>query len=220
MYELSTEEYNKLLLENSKTYKKTTVSAINAINTEAKAIAKDLNLDERIEQHSQNQSFITLKVHKENFQSNPKCRLINSAKSEIGIVRKHHIDQINKPIREKLNVNQWRDTQAVMAWFKNIKSKSNSSFIKFDIVNFYPSISKELLLKVINFAKSVFTKALLFNENDVYVKKENPDFDVTMGSYDRAEVCELVGLYILDILTKEFGRNKIGLYRDDGSGCF
>ena len=75
--ELSTEEYNKLLIENiSKTYKRSTVYAINAINSEAKAIPKDLNLDKRIEQHNQNQSFIALKDHKENFQSNPKCRLI------------------------------------------------------------------------------------------------------------------------------------------------
>ena len=27
-------------------------------------------------------------------------------------------------------------------------------------------------------------------------------------------------LYILDIITKEFGHDKIGLYRDDGLGCF
>ena len=51
LYELTTEEYNKLLIGNiSKTYKKSTVSAINSINTEAKAMAKDLILDERIEQ--------------------------------------------------------------------------------------------------------------------------------------------------------------------------
>ena len=50
LYELTTEEYNKLLIENiSKTHKKSTASAINSINTEAKSIAKDLNLDERIE---------------------------------------------------------------------------------------------------------------------------------------------------------------------------
>ena len=54
----------------------------------------------------------------------------------------------------------------------------------------------------------------------MWVKSDNPDFDVTMGSYDGAEVCELVGLYILDILTKEFGHDKIGLYKDDGLGCF
>ena len=107
MYQTTSEEYNKLLIENiSKTHKKTAVSAINSINTEAKAIAKDLNLDERIEQYNQNQYFITLKDHKENFQKNPKCRLLNPAKLEIGIVSKHYIDQINKSVREKLNVNQ------------------------------------------------------------------------------------------------------------------
>ena len=31
-------------------------------------------------------------------------------------------------------------------------------------------------------------------ENVVWVKKDNPDFDVTMSSYDGPEVCELVGL--------------------------
>ena len=63
LYELTTEEYNKLQIENiSKTYKQITESAINSINTEAKAIAKDLNLDERSEQYNQTQSFITLKT--------------------------------------------------------------------------------------------------------------------------------------------------------------
>ena len=63
LYELTTEEYNKLQIENiSKTYKQITESAMNSINTEAKAIAKDLNLDERIEQYNQTQSFITLKT--------------------------------------------------------------------------------------------------------------------------------------------------------------
>ena len=54
MYELTTEEYKKLLIGNSKTYKKSTVSAINSDNTEAKAIAKDLILDEKTEQYNQN----------------------------------------------------------------------------------------------------------------------------------------------------------------------
>ena len=125
LYDLTAEEYNKLLIENiSKTYKNSTASAINSINTEAKVIAKDLNLDERIEQYNQNQSFITLKDHKENFQNNPKFRLINPAKSEIGIVSKHYIDQINKSIRKKLNVNQWRNTQAVISDLKISKAKT------------------------------------------------------------------------------------------------
>ena len=93
LYELTTENYNKLLIENiSKAYNKTTISAINAINTEAKATAKYLNMDESIFHYTirinQNQSFSALK----NFQNNQKCRLINPAKSEIGIVSKHYID--------------------------------------------------------------------------------------------------------------------------------
>ena len=41
-----------------------------------------------------------------------------------------------------------------------------------------------------------------------------------MGSFYRAEVSELMLLYLLVILRKEFGNNKIGLYRDDGVSCF
>ena len=41
-----------------------------------------------------------------------------------------------------------------------------------------------------------------------------------MGRYDGAELCELVGLYLLDLLTKEFAKQNIGLYRDDGLSCF
>ena len=40
-------------------------------------------------------------------------------------------------------------------------------------------------------------KSLLFNNTDTWIKKEgDKDFDVTMGTFDGAEVCELVGLYI------------------------
>jgi hypothetical protein len=37
-----------------------------------------------------------------------------------------------------------------------------------------------------------------------------------MGSLDGAEICELVGLFILNHLGKRFGKENIGLYRDDG----
>ena len=37
-----------------------------------------------------------------------------------------------------------------------------------------------------------------------------------MGSYDGAEICELVGLFILNSLGKKFGKENVGLYRDDG----
>ena len=41
-----------------------------------------------------------------------------------------------------------------------------------------------------------------------------------MGSFDGAKICELVGLYLLDFLRKEFDDKKIGLYRDDGLSYF
>ena len=40
-----------------------------------------------------------------------------------------------------------------------------------------------------------------------------------MGSFDGAETCELIGLYILDILGNKFGKEIFGLYRDDGLAC-
>ena len=39
---------------------------------------------------------------------------------------------------------------------------------------------------------------------------------MAMGSYNGAETCELVGLYILNVLVKIFGDGNVGLYRDDG----
>ena len=63
-------------------------------------------------------------------------------------------------------------------------------------------------------------KSLLFDKDNVLVKIDNPEFDVTMGSYDGAQLCELVGLYLLDLLTNEFGKQNIDLYRDDGLSCF
>ena len=40
--------------------------------------------------------------------------------------------------------------------------------------------------------------------------------DVTPGSYDGAEICELAGLYLLNQLSIVIGKSSVGLYRDDG----
>ena len=57
--------------------------------------------------------------------------------------------------------------------------------------------------------------SLLFKNGEPWMKKTGT-FDVTMGSYDGAEVCELVGLYILNSLSKLIGKETTCLYRDDG----
>ena len=41
-----------------------------------------------------------------------------------------------------------------------------------------------------------------------------------MGSFDGAELYELVGLYILHILGEKYGKHRVGLHRDDGLACF
>ena len=82
------------------------------------------------------EAFISLKDHKENFENNPKCRLINPANSESGKLSKIILDEINSNLRQKLNLNQWRNTKQVIEWFGNIKDKERHSFISFDIVDF------------------------------------------------------------------------------------
>ena len=37
-----------------------------------------------------------------------------------------------------------------------------------------------------------------------------------MGSFDGAEICELIGIYIQSILAKITSKSDMGLYRDDG----
>ena len=60
-------------------------------------------------------------------------------------------------------------------------------------------------------------KSLLYNNYEPLKKKDTDScFDVTMGSYDGAEVCELVGIYLLSLLANIIDKNNSGLYRDDG----
>ena len=146
-------------------------------------------------------------------------RLINLAKSQIGIVSKQILEKINNTIRSQSNFNQWRNTSTVISWFRSIP-KSECKFLKFDIVDFYPTISEDILRDAIIFAKSyvdiaiifaksyvdiedsdIYTilhlrKSLLFSTDGVWIKHRGSLFDVTMGSYDGAEICELVGLFL------------------------
>lgn len=56
----------------------------------------------------------------------------------------------------------------------------------------------------------------MYHQNTPWEKKNTSNlFDVTMGSYDGAETCELVGTYMLSLITSKF-KDQVGLYRDDG----
>ena len=45
-------------------------------------------------------------------------------------------------------------------------------------------------------------------------------FAAAMGSYDGAEICELVGIFVLSQLPEQYDRRDIGLYGDDGLAVF
>ena len=52
------------------------------------------------------------------------------------------------------------------------------------------------------------------------MKKDSGLFDVTIGAYNGAEVCELVGTFLLYQISIKHNKNKVDLYRDDGLAIF
>ena len=111
IYETSLDTYNKLMHDNiTKAYKHGSEGTISQIDDELKHISNNLGIGDRIEQMKKREAFISLKDHKENFENNPKCRLINPAKSESGKLGKIILDKINSNLRKIVNLNQWKNT--------------------------------------------------------------------------------------------------------------
>ena len=48
------------------------------------------------------------------------------------------------------------------------------------------------------------------------LKKGESNFDITVRTYDGAEVCVLIGIFMLSLLSKHINKNHIELYRNDG----
>ena len=99
----------------------------------------------------------------------------------------------------------------------------------FNIKDFYSSITPELLNKALNFVSEYIyiskceidvinhaRKLLLFNGSHNWIKKQECLFDMSMGAYNGAEVWELVGTYMLKLLSNKYNKNDFGFYRDDG----
>jgi len=127
-------------------------------------------------------------------------------------------------------LNIWTNISEVINWFTNLDNNKRLSFVIFDIVDFYPTISNKLLHTAIEFAAEHTTitdtdhtvifnarKMLLYQSGQPWTKKCGPLFDITIGSYDGAECCTLVGIFLLYKINQKFG-NTFSLYRDDGLG--
>ena len=134
---MAKDDYQKLLNENITSSYKKGDNDVRSVNKEALPIAKKLGLDTKMEQFMEKDAYITLKDHKENFPNNTKCRLINPSKSQIGIVSKKYLEKIVAEVSASLHVNQWRNTDTVIKWFKTVPHKKRSRFIKFDISDFF-----------------------------------------------------------------------------------
>ena len=158
----------------------------------------------RIEINGPSNCFLTLKDHK----------VLNPAKNEIGRISKSILANINAELKSILALNQWKCTHNVTDWFKGINEKHCYKFLIFDINDFYPSITKKLLNNPISFAeqhieisnehKTIIKharKSLLFNNEQIWLKKSGL-FDVIMSAFDSAEVCELVGTFLLFQLSR------------------
>ena len=107
-------------------------------------------------------------------------------------------------------------TLDVIKWFGELifPKKKTHIFIAFDILwDFYPSSTEELLDKALDFASQYIeitteerriikhTKKTTLYSNNMPWLKIRSNFDLTMGSFDGAEICELVGLLLLSQLT-------------------
>ena len=231
-YRIEREKYVKLLTDNiSKDYKKTDNRLSTDIDRKTKAHALDLEIADRMEVLAKRKSFITIKDHKEDFPNSIKCRLINPARNNLGVVSRNILRKAVEEGRRLTGLNLWKGTREVLEWFDKNK-KNGRTFIQFDIENYYPAITEELMDKSLDFAKNFYEitdeqmeiiktcrKSILFDNNGETWTKKGKQFDVSMGSLDSAEVSEIVGLFLLNQMTtriQEIEPGKIGLYRDDG----
>ena len=64
------------------------------------------------------------------------------------------------------------------------------------------------------------TKSVLYHLQQVWIKTNNNNssklFDITMEEKHGAEICKLVGLYILNGIKSKLNVIKVGIYRDEG----
>ena len=55
---------------------------------------------------------------------------------------------------------------------------------------------------------------MLINNDTTWVKTGIDNFDVSMGSFDSAQIADWVSIYILDTLRRIIDLNIIGIYRE------
>ena len=129
------------------------------------------------------------------------------------MVSKKMHGQILSDVRSKSLLIQFKNSDSTIAWFKKIENKRRKSFIQFDVCDFYGSISQNLVENSLTFVakytaidelcKKIILQAcnsFLVCGDKTLIKKSGGTFDITMGGYHGAEICDLVGLFLLSPL--------------------
>ena len=89
VYEITKEDYEKIIHENvTKKYKKADMSLPKRINREPRKNAKTFHVADRLATMAKQESFIILIYYKEDYRTNPKYRLLNPTKSQLGKISK------------------------------------------------------------------------------------------------------------------------------------
>ena len=239
LYQCPKNKYSDLVVSNlRKFYKKEDKNRpeiVQKINKNIDKFGEIYNVVDRIRYVKKQDVFLTLKDHKNDFERTEPCRLINPTKSDLGTISKSILDKVLMDLRSKFNpkLGQFKNTNDALEWFRSLEEFERKAFLTYDICDFYPSITEEILRKTLFWAKNHVKSGILSQNDidlilaarisilaykgDIWVKKTG-EFDVTMGSSDGAEVAELVGLYLLYELGLKgiIPRGTFGLYRDDG----
>ena len=126
-------------------YKLANKDFIHQCSMKDKEITDKLEISERVYSASLGSAFVTVKDHKPNFINNIQWRLLNHAKTNVGKISKQKLAKVVAVVKQKSGLNQWKNSDSVIDWFKNLQGKKKMSFIQFDICNFYPSITPTLL---------------------------------------------------------------------------
>ena len=156
-------------------------------------------------------------------------RLINPSKIELSRISKCIIQNIVNSVKKASHCNLWGNSYETIEWFRRIKNKSKATFIQFDIIDFYPSITKNILTDSFNYSRKYIDitneqyeiildcrKTVIKTNESIWVKSGLDNFDVSIGGYDFSQIADLVGLYILNMLTRIISPQQLGLYHEDG----
>ena len=184
VYQMEQSEYLKFLNENiTKHYQKAPSNMKADIDKTSSEIAKKLEVDNRVQKFATNNAYLTLKDRKPNFIEKKPCRLINPAKNQIGKISKltarHHTTNTKDTTSFHLDtMAQHKRSKVMVRRDRQQKRKLNNKSITFDVVDFYPSITEDLLDRAPEHARNMTNidettvRTIKHSKNPFYIMTE------------------------------------------------